>query len=288
MTLAKNRITIKSPSIHELDQKMDSIIRLCKSSTDYTVIQNRFISLFRNLLYPVIPFQSTTNQIIVYRVTKPRENFDIKNPDTFSFNPNPIDYGRAHTPSHPVFYGACNEATALREMKQDLKEGERFYLSEWEINFHSTINIHSLMYEEVTKNKRSIMNYHADEIAHKSIQKTGIRHPKDVANLKYYFTTMAKLFSLKESTYYPITSAYSHLLMYEARKVRASVDIIAYPSVCSSYSVANYAIHPELVRNGAVRLKKVREIYIKQVLKDSINPKTMQLGYLQGERINWS
>lgn len=247
-----------------IDKQFEQIHKELKPTMDYKVLIKEFHKILFNRVLPTLVYDSNSEEFTIFRITKPWENFDFNNPNSYSYNPNPQDVGRAHRKGFPVFYGAIDPFTAFSEMKDSIKINDKFYMSKWKLKFKSNTNVHSLIINSSTKNSEHILN-------------SLIKHPyegmknmfKNIPNeFKegniYAIEKMGDLYTTKGNSNYHITSAYSYEIMYEAKSKGINIPILLYPSVENNLNSINWAIHPSIVDSEEMKIQDIFELSLKE------------------------
>jgi len=247
-----------------IDKQFDEIQTKLKPSMDYKLILKEFHRILHNRILPTLIYDSESDEFTVFRITKPWSNFEIENPNSYSYNPDPKDNGRAHRLGFPVFYGSIDPYTAFSEMKDSLKINDTFYLSRWKIKFKSDTNVHTLIINSSTKNSNHILNSVIKRL-HQGL-KDMVKNIPDEFKEGYIYAVekMGDLFATKGSTNYHITSAYSHEILYDAKIKGLNIPIIVYPSVENSLNSINWAIHPSIVDSDEMGLQDIFELSLKE------------------------
>lgn len=247
-----------------IDKQFDEIQAKLKPSMDYKLILKEFHRILHNRVLPTLIYDSKSDEFTVFRITKPWNNFDKDNPNSYSYNPEPKDNGRAHRIGFPVFYGSIDPYTSFSEMKDSLKINDTFYLSRWKLKFKSDTNVHTLIINSSTKNSDHILNSVIKRL-HQGLKDMVKNIPDDFKDgYIYAVEKMGDLFATKGSSNYHITSAYSHEILYEAKAKGINIPIILYPSVENSLNSINWAIHPSVVNSDEMRLQDVFELSLKE------------------------
>jgi len=260
-----------------IDKQFDEIQEKLKPSMDYKLILREFHRILHNRVLPTLVYDSKSDEFTVFRITKPWNNFEIENLNSYSYNPNPKDNGRAHRIGFPVFYASIDPYTAFSEMKDTLKINDTFYLSRWKIKFQSDTNVHTLVINSSTKNSEHILNSVIKQL-HQGLKDMVKNIPNEYKEgYIYAVEKMGDLFTTKGCSNYHITSAYSHEILYEAKTKGLNIPIILYPSVENSLNSINWAIHPSMVDSDAMRLQDVFELSVK---KNNTNNKKEEVSVL--------
>jgi hypothetical protein len=247
-----------------IDKQFDEIQATLKPSMNYKLILKEFHRILHNRVLPTLIYDSKSDEFTVFRITKPWNNFDKDNPNSYSYNPEPKDNGRAHRIGFPVFYGSIDPYTSFSEMKDSLKINDTFYLSRWKLKFKTDINVHTLIINSSTKNSDHILNSVIKRL-HQGLKDMVKNVPDDFKDgYIYAVEKMGDLFATKGSSNYHITSAYSHEILYEAKSKGINIPIILYPSVENSLNSINWAIHPSVVNSDEMRLQDVFELSLKE------------------------
>ncbi len=274
-------------SKEEIDKKFNAILEQCSSLTSNEEIIKIIDAVFYNRILLMINFNHESPNLYVYRVTKVYEGFNSSATDCFSYPPDP-KLGRANLKSVPVFYCSFDQTTALREMKDALKEDETLYLSRWCINFSEEVYMHTVMLNSITENKKIF----AADLIKNQLEQTdkmmsnspeGARH-----GLKHLLLRIGDLFTLQNEEYYNITSAYAHDTLYGSRKKGANISMIMYPSVVSGHNGVNFAIHPDFVNSSMMHLDQIFKLKANKINDDNINVSISEKGLIATDgTIEW-
>lgn len=259
-----NNFNFRVFSKETIDKQFDEIQEKLKPSMNNKLILKEFHRILYNRILPTLTYDSESDVFTVFRITKPWSTFDIENPNSYSYNPDPKDNGRAHTIGFPVFYGSIDPYTAFSEMKNSLKINDTFYLSRWKIKFKSKTNVHSLIINSSTKNSDHILNAVIKRL-HQGLKEM-VKNMPDEFKEGYIYAVekMGDLFTTKGSTNYHITSAYSHEILYDSKTKGLHIPIILYPSVENRLNSINWAIHPSIVDSNEMKLQDVFELSLEE------------------------
>lgn len=288
----KNKFNFTVFSKETIDKQFEKIQKNLKPSMDYKVLLKEFHKILHNRVLPILIYDSDSDEFTVFRITKPWKNFDFNNKNSYSYNPNPKENGRAHRKGHPVFYGSIDPYTAFSEMKDSLKTNDTFYLSRWKLKFKSDTSVHTLIINSSTKNSNHILNSVIKHL-HQGL-KDMVKNIPDEFKEGYIYAIekMGDLFTTKGSSNYHITSAYSHEILYDAKTKGLNIPLILYPSVENSLNNINWAIHPSIVDSEEMRLQDVFELSLKENntknKKEDVSVLIHKKGTLVSEsKINW-
>ena len=286
-----NNVNFTVFSKETIDEQFDEIQAKLKSSMDYKLILKEFHRILHNRILLILNFDSKSDEFAIFRITKPWNNFDKDNPNSYSYNPEPKENGRAHRIGFPVFYGSINPYTSFSEMKDSLKINDTFYLSRWKLKFKTDTNVHTLMINSSTKNSDHMLNSVIRHLYQES--KEMVKNiPDDFKDgFIYAVEKMGDLFATKGSTNYHVTSAYSHDILYEARSKGISIPVILYPSVENSVNGINWAIHPSVVDSEEMKLQDVFELSLKENStnnnKENVSVFLNKKGIASETKISW-
>lgn len=260
----KNNINFTVFSKETIDKQFNEIQEKLKPSMGYKQILQEFHKILYNRVLPAQIYDSESDEFTVFRITKPWDNFDSENPNSYSYNPNPTENGRVHRIGFPVFYGSIDPYTAFSEMKDSLKINDKFYLSRWKIKFKSRTNVHTLIINSSTKNSEHILNSVIKRL-HQGLKDMVKNIPNEFKEgYIYAIEKMGDLFATKGNSNYHITSAYSHEILYDAKSKGLNISILLYPSVENSLNSINWAIHPSIVDSDEMKLQDVFELSLKE------------------------
>jgi RES domain len=288
----KNDFNFTIFSKETIDKQFDLIQKKIKPSMDYKDILKEFHKILHNRVLPALIYDSKSDEFTIYRITKPWNNFDRNNPNSYSYNPNPKKNGRAHLVDFPVFYGSIDPFTAFTEMKDSLEVNEIFYLSRWKIKFKSETRVHTLIINSSTTNSKHFLNPVIKQI-HEGLKGMVKNIPNEFEEgYIYAIEKMGDLFTTRGDVNYHITSAYSHEMLYEYKNKDVNIPILLYPSVENSLNSINWAIHPSIIDNDIMKMHDVFELSLKENNskndKEDIRVLMHKKGTLVNKRsINW-
>ncbi len=215
---------------------------------------------FKNLpAYPIVP------GILIYRGL-PTYKDRFTNSNEISFNPNPKDYGRAHTPSFPIFYGSISTQksdhpviTIFWELNPNLR-GKNPPCDEYELIIGRWIvtiqfNVVALIFNKqfVQKNPQysNLYNQYKD-------------HSETVSNddfikLSYFSDLFAKPESRNLIKYYYRSAAFTNLLLNR----HPLINGVLYPSVRLAGEGTNIAIETNIINSNLILDKVfVTKVYL--------------------------
>lgn len=244
-------------------EQFDRIKEEITSELTYCEIIRLFHELRFNGTFVMNTYDKSSGDIILYRVTQKYDGFDENIKQSYSFPTNPKQQ-RANIAGKPVLYTSIDYLTPISEMKDDLKIGEKFYISKWRIHFTKKVNAHMLLVNSTTaSSKNPIEKISSNQID--ILRSTTQNIPKEyqegyIESIKQ----LGDLFATPGDKYYHFTSVYSHNILYDIREQNAFVDILLYPSVENKQNSINAAIHPDFVKSNQMSLDEVYEVAIKE------------------------
>ncbi|MDC1316258.1 RES family NAD+ phosphorylase [bacterium] len=258
----KNQLDFTIFDKETIDKQFKQLEEELKPSMNYKDLLKKFHRILHNRVLPALVYDSKSPEFTLYRITTVYEGFNKNDPSCYSYNPKPQNDGRAHKAGYPVFYGALDPSTAISEMKGDLDDGKRFYISRWKIKFTSNTSVHSLLINSKTIYNNHILNP-VTSLSHNKLKSMVNNIPqKFKEGYIYAIEKMGDLFTTKKDTLYHITSAYSHDILYDAKLKGLNISIIMYPSVENNLNSINWAIHPSFVNSDDMVLKDVFELSV--------------------------
>lgn len=209
----------------------------------------------------ILPLQSPFLKL--YRVTVPYDGFNETEIKSFSFPPdkNKVTTQRANIDEYPVFYSSLEPITSILETEKAMSNGGSFYISEWELDLTTGVNIHSLLYSDIALQSKSLNDI---VTAHEKMISSFIVNPDDklIEGFKYSVKRIADTFLLEDDDYL-FSSAYAHYLMhdtYSETEGVVDVAVIMYPSVKDKFGGVNLAIHPRVSSSKQLQLIKTYEV----------------------------
>jgi hypothetical protein len=231
----------------------------------YSEIISRFSEFRSNGTVITKTYDKSSEEIILYRVTQKYDGFDKNLKDKYSHPPSKkTKQARANLAEHPVLYTSIDLLTAISEMKNKLKIGEKFYISKWRIHFKKNVITHLLLVNSTTASSENpIKKISSNQI---KLLKSSIQNIPEEYQEGYIesIKQLGDLFATPSDKYYHFTSAYSHYVLYGVREQNAFVDMLFYPSVENDQKSINVAIHPDFVKSNQMSLEEVYEVAIKE------------------------
>jgi hypothetical protein len=225
--------------------KFKLINDLFKDCSDFEQVKKIVEQIKCNNLpaYPIIP------GMLIYRgLPTYKDNFT--NSHEISFNPKPKDYGRAHTPYSPIFYGSISTQkfdhpviTIFWELNPNLR-GKTPPCDEYELIVGRWIvtrlfNVVALIFDKqfLQKNPQysNLYNQYKDQ------SEAGLND--DFIKLCYFSELFAKPQSKNLIRYYLRTAAFTDLLL----KRHPLINGIIYPSVRLAGEGTNIAIETNII-----------------------------------------
>lgn len=262
----------------QVDAQFNEAIALCEGLSCPAEIIKLFEAKTYNQLLLTLNLDGTLPCLHVYRVTIPWDDFNEEDSSSFSYNPNP-PLGRANLSGKPVFYCSFNTATAMREMKEGLKEGQELYISEWKISFEQPVFAHTLMINSNTQNKKI---FASDLVQNQLLQAEewfASQEEKYREGGKQFLLRLGDMFTMRDSKHYNITSAYASKALSIAPSDKGfGVAMLMYPSVVNNHEGINYAIHPRLVDSPQMKLTQVFKMRVSSIIGDTISTATLKRG----------
>lgn len=291
---------IKTFTEDELSQKYKAIMDNTNSNMDTSEIINYINKTLENGIILTEKISEGYGPLSLYRVTKGNfDNFDPCNKNCYSYPPSEFPdgslckKGRANIEGSPVLYTSIHPMTAVFEMKGEIKPGETFYISRWVISPKEKIIIHDLLFNTTTQIENNALNALVEDHRKRIESIASNVSPKPSKGLVSSVRRMGDLFVMEDCTKYYLTGAYSHFVLYEARKQGARIDAVKFPSVEHRQESINYAIHPDLVNSDSMHLKEVFEVFIAEGVEYGHEPgmllSTVRKGVFNdnGEFLRW-
>lgn len=226
-------------------------------------INKKFHEILVNRILPVLPYDNSSPSMTVYRVTRKFEGFDKEMKSSYSYPPNP-ERGRANIKGSPVLYTSIDPVTAVAEMKDSIKLGERFYISKWRISFDERVLAHWLVINSNTIKSKEVIGGVSNEQLEKLRKFVGNIPERFQEGFISSIEQLGDLYCSDGDDFYHITGAYSYEVLYESRNQNALIDMLVYPSVENRHVSVNIAIHPKLVNSAQMQIQEVYEVSIKE------------------------
>jgi len=142
--------------------------------------------------------------------------------------------GRAHIPSHPVFYASDFYESAIREMK--LPNEQYYFISSWYTDEISIPRLNFLFADNICSS-RLLDNFH--QAVSDMWEQHNVKDDLNRVRIKAHLCAWSNLF-LSEN--YSLTASIAHQNMFGSY---ADHRMICYGSAIDGKSV-NYAVHPDL------------------------------------------
>lgn len=259
------------------------------------VLMKEFHKILVNRIMPSLVYNVDQPTITLFRVTPEFENFDKNKIQCFSFPPSSqAKRNRANIESFPVLYTALDISTAILEMKDSLKNGDRFYVSKWQTNFTQSHIANSLIINSKTLNNHTEVSEFAQSQAKNLVSIINDIPNHDKNDLVFSIEEMGNLYTHPGKEFYHITSSYSHQLLYESRELnpKIEIDFLVYPSVQNNHESLNIVFHPSMVESKEIILKEIFEFTLKDNklnIKDEENLELIFHGKakVENDKINW-
>jgi hypothetical protein len=259
------------------------------------ILMKEFHKILVNRIMPSLVYNADQPNITLFRVTTEFENFDKNKIECFSFPPSSqAKRNRANIANFPVLYTASDISTAVLEMKDQLKNGDRFYVSKWQTNFSKNHIAHWLAINSITLKNENVVS----EIAKSQVDYLS-RFIKNVPNnyeegFLFSIEEMGNLFTHKGVDLYHITSAYCHQLLYDSRELdpKIEIDFLVYPSVQNDHESLNIVFHPSMVETKEIILKEIFEFTLKENKLNFKEEENLELIFhgkakVENNKINW-
>lgn len=285
----KNQPDFKIIHKEEIDKRFENIIKRASPDMEHFEIQTIINTEAFNTLVVAMNMADSINDLTVYRVTIPFENFDQNSTSHYSYPPKQYSkQGRANLEGYPVFYCSVDPITAIKEMKGSLSKDTTCYVSEWKIDFSLPLYIHNLMYNSQTINSKNIRSHFAKRVEdHLKLLVKNMRKD-EINDFLYMSKKIGNLFTTKGDEYYHITSSYAHDKIYHSQLEELNISMILYPSMENKEDGINLAIHPDLIDSRQVSLQSVHHIKIKNLESNNgISVSTMGKGLCNNGEIAW-
>lgn len=278
----------------DINKQFYDVIDSCKNLTSFEEIITRINKGFYNRLILSQVFSNKDPMLKVYRVTENYKDIDPTKISAFSYPPKTLTkQGRANIAGNPVFYCALDINTAIREMKDRLNLKDKFYISEWFIDFKEDVFVHPLLYNSVTSDESFDESFPVDDM--NSLFKGKMFEPLTIdgqESIKQQLLRLGDLFTLKseknEDNNYNITSAYAHDILNVSHTEGTNISLMMYPSVANNHKGVNLAIRPDFVDSQMMSLSKVFELTFNSISDtDPFNVSISRKGISDGLNVSW-
>lgn len=194
-----------------------------------------------------LPSNSDNFKFIIYRV-RPitlNESKDIHKIKDLSYPPSEsTKINRCNFPKEPIFYGASNPFTALKEsIKHKNQDARHLILSAWELKANTpNFLIHPFIFDSFDPNEE----FYKIKLNYLSNLKTALSNQIDEEKLLNILQCLSKVFLNNEDNYC-ISAAIAYYSFYLTGKYNSS--IILYPSLIQKSHSFNFAIERNFVDN---------------------------------------
>lgn len=235
--LSKHKLNLEFENLTKSDFSDSSVSEILKA------VQDAFGIL------PTVGNQITREFAVIRARKIDAYKEDITDPNTFG---SPLSLharkGRANLIGAPVFYGATDSRTAMREIHA--VDGFEYYVSIWEKSADvpmlvALYTLHAEKNHDLSQWVKDAANYVMN----------GLQIPqKDRPMFFHAMRLRSKLFT---DSSYDISSKLAHGLLYDPTQ---AADAIIYPSVQEAGRVC-FAIHPEFVQSNFVNIRCYRMVF---------------------------
>lgn len=258
------------------------------SISDKTLEENlHTVRIFRTLSDPIeiteyarkrlrLTFPFTTPKYIETSLYRVRPHKKIKNEDfakvsTFSYVPRELNkkgfpsMGRFNQNGQSIFYASLYGTTNLKEMKDEIEEGDIVYLSKWKIKDNTPIRLYYI-YPPDTNQDNPFLNLDLHPLLLENLKEIGgILLDNEEGPNKYLKSSLIgnQIFNFKEK--------------------EVSYDAILYPSVLGNKYEYNLAIKPEYV-DANMELECVYEAVVKD---NTLSVDCSHIGINKNNRVQW-
>lgn len=207
---------------------------------------------FRKLLRakPLFVRAGTSINMAVYRARRPRADESLSVLKTFGHPASQqcVSAGRCHLLRKPVFYGASDQDTAIKEAIQTTgreADGSLVYLSKWQpcrpLNYLDFIYPQTILQSDIA---RSLSN-------HSRMQLNSNLSMYEGDNVKALPRIAEKIGRAFLSTSHSMSSRICHSILYaQGNHLREKLPVhgVLYPSVVKNHTGFNFAIAPFAIR----------------------------------------
>ena len=285
----------KSISNEEIDKAIDNLLNSNIDTNRISIKEVKDI-YHKNIPYLLVPVVNISNENInnFFPIYRARPFNAVKNIYQYSeyFCPpinKPTGFGRCNWNGKNVFYGSENIFTALKETKEEYKDGSDFFVGEWVVNINklkSFPKISFILYLSKDIDNKSLKQFLSkwDEYYRKDKRLSNIENPE------YLHNKLSELFVKVSNKQYPITAFISDTALYGVNKDNLSqikFPILLFPSSETNTKTVNYAIHPAFAWEY-MELKYIYHIKLKNSNKLIQNIEYVKIGVVDEKRnIEW-
>ena len=266
--------------IEKISKQKLTCIRHFKSLNN----KDEIIEYANNNLDLIYPFTSPVKpNFCIYR-TRPKKNIksdeDISSPSTFSYVPIELNIkkipliGRFNLDGQSIFYASISASTNLKEMKDDIKEGDVVYISKWIFKEDANIRLYYIYPPEHLKPKSLQDSLLANIVDNHKINQTTGDFFKELGYMLLEDNT-------NKNVYLKTALIANNIYKFDNQGI--SYDAILYPSVQGHEYDFNLAIKPQYV-DGNLLLQCV----YKAIVKDNkVKIDCSQIGINIDNHIQW-
>ena len=259
----------------KMEQNLESCLQSVK---EFHSLSNpgKIIEYAKKELKLVHPFKITPQFIndYLYRV-RTQESMqcdeDLLKSSSFSYVPKELNQegrpsmGRFNQQGESIFYASLYGTTNLKEMKDEIKEGDIVYLSKWKIKDDTPIRLYYIYPPDVTQDKPFLNSDFHPLLLENLKEIGGILLDKEEEQNKYLKSSLMgnQIFNFKEKG--------------------VSFDAILYPSVLGNKYEYNLAIKPEYV-DANMELQCVYEAVVKD---NRVSIDCSHIGINVNNKVEW-
>jgi hypothetical protein len=280
----------------ELDEAKNAIERLRKKGfPKFENSQNidEYIETISTIItqeYGILPnfMNRLPRKNFPFNIFRVRAINDFENINLFAQHSYPplnfVGFGRCNFPKHPVFYGSNNAITSLLEVARQTDGIDKEYcISKWNVESDEDIIFQSFIQAKIIENS----NY--DELRESQRKKINEIFKGKLTNgqcdgIVLLLEYLDRCF-ISDSNY-SVSACLAHRAFYPTHP--HETDILMYPSIQTSHTGVNFAIHPNFVDNKM----QLKRFYIMKF--ENYNPKTREIkfsfsryGEVLRNKINW-
>jgi hypothetical protein len=256
---------------------------------DYNAIKKLFVNTLNIHPPMILTFNDSSDDLLIYRARIVNEELeDTSNIDTFSYFKKRefVSIGRANIKEYPVFYGAIDQDSAMRESKDNVQPGQTLFVGKWKIKENVEYQLCNLIFETENSILGEFPKQQNIEWNAKFSKRINIYVNHKQESIKYLNSKLGSYFLEND---YRISSFISHYLLYEQIDNETfKPDMIWYPSKKSNFNSYNFAIAPHFVDNNM----ELVEVYKYKVTKFNEEEQgtfvnILQKGKVENGKIEW-
>ncbi|MCB0804142.1 MAG: hypothetical protein KDB74_13680 [Flavobacteriales bacterium] len=255
---------------------------------NYSEMKNLYFEKFRILTTPTIFLEKEIRQSLSIFRARPASKFE--NRDHFDYtkfgapkNSIELGFGRCNWKGQAVFYGSDNALSSIQEAKEEYKDGNEFYVGEWEFLEHELNNpiASSILLSEKIPNGNpwKVFSKKLDEFYENS-------KIQELQTNKYLNKRLADMFVEANEKQYKATAFIADYFLFQMNVQRPKeiiCPLLIYPGIKSKLFSMNFAIHPDFAREY-MNLTRIYKIRITEKKSESARIELLMLGIVDNDK----